>query len=198
MPFAWGPELDKAFSASKEEIIRQCERGVRLFSMTAPTGLATDWSKYCIGWWLVQKHCQCPGIPTLGCCKTGWQTVYCGSKLNSAAESRYPPIEGEAAALVLGLDKCSHFILGHPNLLVAVDHKPLVKIFGTASLESIPNPRLFRLKQKSLRYRFTPSHVPGKQNVVPDTFSRRQDTPQQTDTVSNVDPGYSHKMGPPD
>ena len=88
VPFAWGPELDKAFSASKEEIIRQCERGVRLFSMTAPTGLATDWSKHCMGWWLVQKHCQCPGIPTLGCCKTGWQTVYCGSKLNSAAESR--------------------------------------------------------------------------------------------------------------
>ena len=100
--------------------------------------------------------------------------------------------------MVLGLDKCIHFILGHPNLLAAVDHKPLVKIFGRASLESIPNPRLFRLKQKSLRYRFTPSHVPGKQNVVPDTFSRRQDTLQQTDAVSNVGPGYSHKMGPPD
>ena len=198
VPFAWSEELDKAFTASKEEIIRQCERGVRLFSMTAPTGLATDWSKSCMGWWLVQKQCTCPGTPVLGCCKTGWQTVFCGSKFNSPAESRYPPIEGEAAALVLGLDKCSHFILGHPNLLVAVDHKPLVKIFGPATLESIPNPRLFSLKQKSLRYRFTPCHVAGKKNVVPDTFSRRHDVPQQADSISNVDPGYSHQMGPPD
>ena len=86
VPFQWNDELDRAFVASKEEIIRQCERGVRLFSMTAPTGLATDWSKQCMGWWLVQKHCQCPDPPTLGCCKTGWQTVFCGSKFNSPAE----------------------------------------------------------------------------------------------------------------
>ena len=112
-----------------------------------PTGLATDWSKQCMGWWLVQKHCSCPGEPALGCCKTGWQTVYCGSKFNSAAQSKYPPIEGEAAALVLGLEKCSQFILGHPNLLVAVDHKPLIKIFGSSTMEDISNPRLFRLKQ---------------------------------------------------
>ena len=91
-----------------------------------------------------------------------WQTVYCGSKFNSAAQSNYPPIEGEAAALVLGLEKCSQFILGHPNLLVAVDHKPLIKIFGSSTMEDISNPRLFRLKQKALRYRFTPCYVSGK------------------------------------
>ena len=56
VPFTWNEDLDRAFLASKEEIIRQCEKGVRLFDMHAPTGLATDWSKYCMGWWLVQKH----------------------------------------------------------------------------------------------------------------------------------------------
>ena len=198
VPFVWSSELEEAFKASKEEIIRQCVKGVRLFSMTAPTGLATDWSKQCMGWWLVQKHCNCPGEPALGCCKIGWQTVYCGSKFNSVAQSRYPPIEGEAAALVLGLEKCSQFILGHPNLLVAVDHKPLVKIFGNSTMEDIPNPRLFRLKQKALRYRFTPCYVSGKKNVVPDTFSRRSDSSPPQDDVSNVDPAYSNNMGPPD
>ena len=115
VPFTWNEDLERAFVASKQEIIRQCEKGVRLFDMSAPTGLATDWSKSCMGFWLVQKHCQCPDPPKLGCCKTGWQTVFCGSKFNSVAESRYAPIEGEAAALVLGLEKCSHYVLGLPK-----------------------------------------------------------------------------------
>ena len=198
VPFVWTKELEDAFQASKLEIIRQCEQGVRLFTMTAPTGLATDWSKNSMGWWLVQKHCSCPGPPKLGCCKTGWQTVFCGSKFNSKAQSRYAPIEGEAAALLLGLEKCSHFILGLPDLLLAVDHKPLVSIFGSSSLESIPNPRLFKMREKALKYRFTPCHVPGKKNVVPDTFSRRGDAPNtQDEHQSNVGPEYPAHMGPP-
>ena len=197
IPFFWSAELEAAFDESKEEIIRQCEKGVRLFNLHAPTGLATDWSKHCMGWWLVQKHCNCLGTPTLGCCKTGWQTVYCGSKFNSLAESRMPPIEGEGASAVHGLDKCSPFILGHPNLLLALDHKPLIKIFGNASLESITNPRLFSFKQKTLKYRFTPVHIAGKKHVVPDAFSRRPDG-SHDDTANNVLPGYSSTMGPPD
>ena len=194
IPFYWSEELQAAFIESKEEIIRQCEKGVRLFSLSLPTGLATDWSKSCMGWWLVQKHCQCPGSPVLGCCKTGWQTVYCGSKFNTTAESRVPPIEGEALAATHGLEKCSHFILGHPNLLLALDHKPLIKIFGDAKLESITNPRLFSLKMKTLKFRYTPVHVAGKKHVVPDAFSRRGDD----EAVSNVLPGYANTMGPPD
>ena len=197
VPFSWSEELEAAFRESKEEIIRQCERGVKLFNLHAPTGLATDWSKNCIGWWLVQKHCKCPGPPTLGCCKSGWITVYCGSKFNTPAESRYPPIEGEGFAAVHGLEKCSPFILGHPNLLLALDHKPLIRIFGNASLESITNPRLFSFKQKTLRFRFTPVHVPGKKHVVPDAFSRRPDD-LSGHNVNNVLPEYSTSMGPPD
>ena len=198
VPFNWNDELDQAFKASKQEIIRQCEKGVRLYDMSATTGLATDWSKNCMGWWLVQKHCSCPDPPVLGCCKTGWQTVFCGSKFNSQSESRYAPIEGEAAAVLLGLEKCSHFILGLPNLLLAIDHKPLVAIFGSTGLENIPNPRLFRLKHKSLRYRFTPCHVPGKKNVVPDTMSRRNDATQSPSLDTPISSEYSSEMGPPD
>ena len=196
IPFSWSDELEAAFRESKEEIIRQCEKGVRLFNLHAPTGLATDWSKNCMGFWLVQKHCTCPGPPVLGCCRQGWQTVFCGSKFNTPAESKYPPIEGEAAAAVFGLQKCAPFILGHPNLQLALDHKPLIKIFGSATLESITNPRLFSLKTKTLRFRFTPVHVAGKKHVVPDTFSRRSDKDDMA--MSNVLPAYSTTMGPPD
>ena len=49
VPFFWNEELETAFQQSKEEIVRQCEKGVRLFSLTAPTGIATDWSRSCMG-----------------------------------------------------------------------------------------------------------------------------------------------------
>ena len=64
------------------------------------------------------------------------------------------------------------FVLGCPNLTVAVDHKPLVKLFSDQSLENIKNPRLFSLKEKSLMYRFRIKHVAGKTNTGPDAASR--------------------------
>lgn len=53
------------------------------------------------------------------------------------------------------LDKARHFVLGCSKLVVAVDHKPLCKIFGNRSLDDIPNTRLWNLKEKTLRYRFS-------------------------------------------
>ncbi|GFN83679.1 transposon tf2-11 polyprotein [Plakobranchus ocellatus] len=94
------------------------------------------------------------------CCKTGWQITLVGSRFTSGAESRYAPIEGEALAVVDALDKARHFTLGCADLIIAVDHKPLLKIFGDRCLYDIPNPRLRNLKEKSLRYRFRPSAPP--------------------------------------
>ena len=76
--------------------------------------------------------------------------MYCRSKFNTPAESRYPPIEGSVFVAFYALGKCSPLILGHLSLLLALDHKPLIWIFGSASLESITNPQLFSFKQKTL------------------------------------------------
>ena len=210
VPFHWSEELQTAFDASKEEIIMQCMKGVRSFSLTAPTALATDWSKLAMGFWLTQKFCNCPGPVRPACCKTGWQTVYCGSTFNSPAESRYHPIEGEACAAKKGLEKCKVFVLGHPNLILCVDHKPLLATMGNQALADIPNPRLLDFKIKSLAFRFKPVYVPGKLHVTADALSRRSDSPiaslppartQQDPTHSpdnNVQPEYSDTFGPPD
>ena len=88
---------DKAFAASKQEIIRQCQAGVRSFNPHLHTALATDWSKQAMGFWLCQKYCKCEGVKP-GCCRGGWQTTYCGSKFCSPAEGNMAPIEGEAAS----------------------------------------------------------------------------------------------------
>lgn len=78
-----------------------------------------------------------------------------------AAESRYAPVEGKALAVVDALDKARFFTLGCEDLIIAVDHKPLLKLFGDRSLEEISNARLRNLKEKTLRYRFRMVHIPG-------------------------------------
>ena len=77
-----------------------------------------------------------------------------GSRFTKDAETRYAPIEGEALALVYRLQSCRMFVLGSPNLTVAVDHKPLIKIFDDRQLDTIDNPRILNLKEKTLMYSF--------------------------------------------
>ena len=206
VPFHWSKDLDKAFIESKKVIIDQCVKGVRAFRPGAPTALATDWSKLAVGCWLTQKQCSCPST-TPGCCKGGWQTVFATSKFNTPAVSEYHPIEGEAYAAAWALERCRLFTLGHPNLTLAVDHRPLISILGpNQDLSEIINPRLMNFKLKSAAYRFTPVHVPGKLHVVPDALSRRADSPIVSIPKSNpappVDNGvlkeYENSFGPPD
>jgi len=169
--FAWNEELQTIFDESKRQIIVEIENGVRIFDKQKPTCLATDWSKTGIGYWLFQKHCDCPEIRPF-CCNTGWKVVLVGSRFTHAAESRYAPIEGEALAVADALDKARHFVLGCDNLLVAVDHKPLLGIFSDRSLDKISNGHLRNLKEKTLRYRFKMRYIPGRKNCVSDTMSR--------------------------
>ena len=117
-----------------------------------------------------------------------------GSRFTHAAESRYAPIEGEALAVADALDKARYFVLGCEDLIIAVDHKPLLKIFGDRSLQDIPNSRLRNLKEKTLRYRFRVTHVPGMKNKAADAMSCRPtgrplktDLPDDHASLSNID-----------
>ena len=170
-PFKWTDELNQLFEESKSVIISEIEEGVRIFDKSKPTCLATDWSKSGIGFWLFQKHCQCPSTEPF-CCNTGWKIALVGSRFTHAAESRYAPVEGEALAVADALDKARFFVLGCSNLIIAVDHKPLLKVFGDRSLEEITNARLRNLKEKTLRYRFRMVHIPGVRHKAADAISR--------------------------
>ena len=95
-----------------------------------------------------------------------------GSHFLSSAEQRYTAIEGEALAVAWGLEQTRYFTQGCDKLLVVTDHKPLVKIFGDRTLDEITNSRLFRLKQRTLLWRFTIKHLPGTSNHAADATSR--------------------------
>ena len=175
--FYWDDELNRIFEESKEKIVNLIREGVCSFELDRVTCLATDWSKAGIGFTLTQKHCACKveettKLYTPNCGKGHWKLVLAGSRFTKPAESRYAPIEGEALAVTYGLEQCRKFVLGCPNLIVAVDHKPLTRIFNDRSLESIDNPRLLRMKEKTLMYKFDIIHVPGDTNLAPDAASR--------------------------
>ena len=170
-PFRWTDELARSFADSKRVICEHIREGVTIFDKDRPTCLATDWSKDGIGYWLFQKHCQCPSREIF-CCWDGWRVTLVGSRFTHPAESRYSPVEGEALAVADSLDKARHFVLGCKDLIVAVDHRPLLKLFGDRCLEDIPNPRLRNLKEKTLRYRFRMVYIPGVRNHTSDALSR--------------------------
>ena len=170
-PFRWTDELSKAMDASKLHICSKIQSGVEIFDKGRPTCLATDWSKSGIGFWLTQKHCKCQTSDPF-CCRDGWRVTLVGSRFTHAAESRYAPVEGEALAVADTLDKTRHFVLGCSDLVIAVDHKPLLKLFGDRCLEDIPNPRLRNLKERTLRYRFRMTYTPGVHNQTSDALSR--------------------------
>ena len=135
------------------------------------TCLRPDRSTRGIGYFLLQQHCSCSsGIPD--CCPGGWRIALAGSRFLTPAEQRYATIEGEALAVAWGLEQTRYFTQGCDNLVVITDHKPLVKIFGDRTLEEITNSRLFRLKQRTLPWRFDIKHLPGKTNHAADATSR--------------------------
>ena len=133
--------------------------------------MATDWSKTGLCHTLLQKYCRCEDIKP-NCCDIGWRVCLVGSRFTNPAEANYAPIEGEALAVADGLEKTRYFTLGCKDLIVAVDHKPLLKILGDRKLEDIPNERLLRLKERTLRWKFTVVHIPGKHHKVADAGSR--------------------------
>ena len=173
--FYWDDELETLFQKSKDEIIQQAKDGVLAYDLHKPTCLATDWSKIGIGFTLTQKHCKCPGPANPSCGQGHWKLVHAGSRFTQKGERElFSPTEGECLAAAFGLEKCRMFTLGCPNLILAVDHQPLKGVLNDRSLDSLDNPRLLKLKERTLPYAFQIIHVPGTSNVVKpaDTLSR--------------------------
>ena len=169
-PFQWTEHLQCLFDHSKTIIANEIEDGVRILDPSKTTCLATDWSKTGIGFWLLQKHCPCPEEGPLSC-NDRWKVTLVGSRFTHAAEARYAPIEGETIAVAVALDKARYFVLRCDDLIVAVDHRPLLKLFGDRSLEDNPNNRLRNFKEKTLRYKFRMVHIPGIRHRAADCIS---------------------------
>ena len=170
--FQWNETLEQAFFESRDMIVELVKEGVKAFDINRTTALAPDWSKEGMGFLLLQKYCECPAEKAPVCCPEGWRLVFAGSRFCNSAESRYAPIEGEAAAIAYSLEKARMFVMGCRDLMIIADHQPLVSILGDRELADITNPRLSKLKEKTLRYRFSIQHNPRKWHRGSDAVSR--------------------------
>lgn len=174
--FTWTKELETAFQRSKQKIVELVKEGVAAFDPTLTTCLSPDYSKEGMGWILQQKTCKCPKInPT--CCTDGWRLVLAGGSFCNKAEQNYSPVEGEATAVAKGLEDTKYYTLGCKDLWVATDHSSLVSIMGDQSLADIENPRLARIKERTLWWRFNVVHTPGKKQLAADAISHRKKLP---------------------
>ena len=73
--------------------------------------------------------------------------------------------------------------MGCSDLIIATDHKPLVKILGDRNMDNIKNPRLFSIKERTLQFDYQIKHVPGAGHHAPDAFSRRR-RPNHTSSIT--------------
>ena len=55
--------------------------------------------------------------------------------------------------------------------MIGTDHKPLLGVLNDRSMDSLDNPRLIRLKEKTLGSRFKIIHIPGRKLCGPDSLS---------------------------
>ena len=168
----WDEQLQKHFESAKSTICQLAQEGLVYYDKSRPTAAVTDWCRDGIGFVVMQQFCNCVTVDTPFCCQGGWRLVLCGSRHLTPTEAGYAAIEGEALAVVWCLKKARLLLLGCPNLTLVTDHRPLVKLFGNRELKDISNPRLFRLKEKTLQYHFNIKYLPGKKNCAADTLSR--------------------------
>ena len=87
--------------------------------------------------------------------------------ISRATEQRYAQIEKEALALTWACERLYEYLVGL-HFHMVTDHKPLVPILSTKSLESLP----LRFRLRLMRFSFTISHVPGKDLTIADALSR--------------------------
>ena len=153
------PSHEKAFIDLKESL---CKPPVLThFDLGGETVLQTDASKNNgLGFVLLQKH------------DNEYKIVQCGSRFLTETDSRYAIVQLELLAVAWAMDKCKTCLMGLPDFKLQVDHRPLLSILDKKTLDEIHNPRLQRLKEKVMRFKFSTEWIQGKKHAIPDALSR--------------------------
>ena len=79
------------------------------------------------------------------------------SRALTETETRYAQIEKEALALTWALERFAEYVIGKSAVL-ETDHKPLVPLLGSKSLDLLP-PRVLRFRLRLMRFQYIIHHV---------------------------------------
>ncbi|CAB3997437.1 Hypothetical predicted protein, partial [Paramuricea clavata] len=131
-----------------------------LYDPNKETKINADASSYGIGGVVLQKQEN-----------NEWKPVSYISRALTDTESRYSQIEKECLAFTWACERSSDYILGK-SFSGETDHKPLVPLLTTHTLDQIP-PRIQRFRMRLMRFNLEKmTHVPGKQMYTSDALSR--------------------------
>lgn len=165
--FQWMQIHDDALSAAKKLICNAPT--LKTFDVNKDVYIETDASKFGLGCCLMQE-----GRP-----------IYFASRSLSETEVRYSQIEKEFLAVVYACNKFHYYIYGR-QVAVKTDHKPLVSIMKK-ELNSIPSPRLQRMKLRLSKYSINLQYVPGKFLYIADLLSRYFDKNNKVSDIDDID-----------
>ncbi|XP_068245429.1 uncharacterized protein [Palaemon carinicauda] len=94
-------------------------------------------------------------------------------------------------AVVWAMSKCRLYLAGLQHFTLKTDHRPLIPILNSYTLDAIENSHFLRLKEKISPYFFTAVWCAGKLFCVPDTFSLAL---VSHNTTAKADPSYTRLL----
>lgn len=178
--FTWTPDHDRAFEEVKQALLSPPV--LAPFDPALPVVLQTDASRlYGLGYALLQDHGH--GQKRL---------VQCGSRFLADAETRYATIELEMLAVAWAMSKCKLYLAGLPQFTLMTDHRPLIPILNSYTLDAIENPRIQRLKERISTFVFTAVWRAGKELCIPDALSRAPVSHPKTEDDTECDETTAH------
>lgn len=155
--WTWGHAQQTAFENIKK--LLTTAPVLAYYDVTKPTAVSADASSYGLGGVQLQVHGE------------QWKLVaYCSRRL-SDAKTRYVQIEKECLAGVWACEKFDMYLYGLEQFRLVTDHKPLVPLINSQSLENV-SLRCQRLLMRLMRFSAVAEYAPGKTLVVADTLSR--------------------------
>ena len=158
-PWIWDVPQSQAVADIKQELSKApC---LAWYSSDKPTIIMCDASNKGLGAAMFQV--QSDGSRRLVASK---------SRSLTETEQRWSPIEKEALGIAWSCSKFDRYILGHPDVTIETDHKPLVPIFNSKAVNDL-SIRIQRQRLRAMKYSFTTRHIQGKTNYVADLLSRQ-------------------------
>ena len=110
-----------------------------------------------------------------------WRLLQCASRHITQTESRYSATEIELLAVTWAVQKARLFLAGSDFELI-VDHRPLVPIINSKTLDELSTPHIVRMKEKLAPYRIKALWRQGIEHKVVDCLSRNPvETPSEED-----------------
>ena len=153
----WGSAQDVAFS--KLKTLLTSNKTLKLYDPSLCAKVTADSSSYGLGAVLSQKS------------EDGtWHPVAYAWRSLSSTEKRYAQEEKEALASAWACNHFEDYLIGLKYIL-ETDHKPLVALLGTKSLDELPA-CIQRMRMHLMWFSYVVVHIPGKELYTADTLSR--------------------------